>query len=358
MHKEQITDKEAFCLLSLFIIGTSLILGVGGQAKNDAWIVGILGTILAIPIILVYARISYLYPGKDLFQIIRAIFGNFMGRALSILYIWYAFHLGALVIRNFGEFVNIVSLPETPMMVGMLSLGLVGVYAVRSGVEILGRISAYIFPMLLVVIVLAHLLTIPQWNIDYLKPVLGNGMQPVLSGVFQALAFPFAETILFVSVFQALKTKKSPYKVFLGGLLFTGVVIAVSTFRNIVMLGSYLDKLYFPSYVAVSRVSIGDFVQRVEVAVVIIFVFGAFLKYSVCLLTLCQGIADIFSLRNYRSIVLQAGLLMVYFAYTVYDNAMEMEYWAFKVYPYYAFPFQIIIPCIIWLLAEVKVRRR
>ena len=38
----------------------------------------------------------------------------------SILYIWYVFHLGALVFRNFGEFMNIVALPETPMMISML----------------------------------------------------------------------------------------------------------------------------------------------------------------------------------------------------------------------------------------------
>jgi spore germination protein KB len=60
---------------------------------------------------------------------------------------------------------------------------------------------------------------------------------------------------------------------------------------------------------------------------------------------------------DYRSIVIQIGLLMIYFSYTVYDNSMEMQYWAFKVYPYYAFPFQVIIPIIIWILAEIKTRK-
>ena len=31
-----------------------------------------------------------------------------------------------------------------------------------------------------------------------------------------------------------------------------------------------------------------------------------------------------------------------------------MKYWAFEVYPYYAFPFQVITPIIIWVLAEAK----
>lgn len=357
MPKEQISEKEAFCLLSIFIMGTTLIIGIGGQAKNDGWIAGILGLMLAIPVVLVYARLNFLFPGKDLFHIIKLILGKFIGTALCLLYVWYAFHLGALVIRNFGEFINIVNMPETPMIVPMICLGLVSVYAVRSGVEVMARISAYIFPVLLLVIVIGQVLPIPQWNFNYLKPVMGQGVLPILKGGFQALTFPFAETILFINVFYALNTKKSPSKVFVAGILFAGVIIVLSTIRNIAVLGSLLDNLYFPSYVAVSRVSVGNFIQRIEVLVAILFVFGAFIKTSVCLLATCQGIAYIFNLRDYRSIVIQTGLLVVYLAYTIYDSTVMMKYWVIKVYPYYAFPFQIIMPCIIWLIAEFKVRR-
>jgi spore germination protein KB len=34
-----------------------------------------------------------------------------------------------------------------------------------------------------------------------------------------------------------------------------------------------------------------------------------------------------------------------------------MGLWAFKVYSYYAFPFQVILPIIIWILAEIKVKK-
>jgi hypothetical protein len=48
---------------------------------------------------------------------------------------------------------------------------------------------------------------------------------------------------------------------------------------------------------------------------------------------------------------------MSYFSYIIYDNIMEMKYWAFNVYPYYAFPMQVILPIIIWILAEVKAKK-
>jgi spore germination protein KB len=36
---------------------------------------------------------------------------------------------------------------------------------------------------------------------------------------------------------------------------------------------------------------------------------------------------------------------------------MVMKYWAFKVYPYYAFPMQVVIPIILWILAELKAKK-
>lgn len=357
MPKEQITDKEAISLFITFTIGTTLIIGIGGDAKNDAWIAGILSTIMFIPLIFIFSRILSLFQGKDLFDILELTLGKVLGKIIAVVYIWYAFHLGALVLRNFGEFINTVALPETPMIVPMFCLGLVCIIAVRLGTEVLGRTTTYFLPIVLFILIVVEVLAIPQLHLNYLKPILGNGFSPVLNGGFNAFTFPFAETVLFTGVFASLKTKKSPLKVYLWGGLFSAAIIIIITLRNIGVLGNMLGSFYFPSYEAVSRISVGDFIQRIEVTVSFVFIFGVFIKSSICLLVCCKGIEKMFALKDYRSIVIQSGLLMVYFSYVIYDNIMDMRYWAFKVYPYYAFPMQVILPMIIWVLAEVKARK-
>jgi spore germination protein KB len=158
-------------------------------------------------------------------------------------------------------------------------------------------------------------------------------------------------------LFSALKTKKSPYRVYFWGLLIASVIIIIITVRNIGVLGNMLDSFYYPSYAAVSQINIGEFLQRIEITVSLVFIFGVLMKGSVCLLVATKGISRILHLKDYRSIVIQTGLLMILFAYTVYDTSMEMKYWAFKVYPYYAFPMQVILPIIIWISAEVKAKK-
>jgi spore germination protein KB len=191
---------------------------------------------------------------------------------------------------------------------------------------------------------------------NYLKPVLGNGFKPVIAGAFNVFSFPFAETVLFIGVFSSLQTRKSPYKVFRWGLLIAGGTLVLMTVRNIVVLGNMIGNYYFPSYAAVSKIEIGNFLQRLEVTVSFVFFFGIFFKSTVCLLVASKGIARMFKLKDYRSIVIQIGILMILFAYTVYDNSTEMLYWAYNVYPYYVFPMQVIFPVVIWIFAEIKNR--
>lgn len=357
MLKEQITDKEAICLLIVFVMGTTLILGGGGEAKNDAWISSIVSLFMFAPMLLIFSRVLSLYQGKDLFDILIIIFGNVAGRIISIIYIWYAFHLGALVLRNFGEFVNTIAMPETPMFVPLLCMGLVCIIAVKLGLEVLGRTTTYFLPIIFFVLVVVEILGLPVTHFNYLKPVLGKGIVPIIKGGFASFSFPFAETVLFIGVFSSLKTKKSPIKVYFWGILISAFSIIIVTLRNIAVLGNTLGTFYFPSYEAVSQINIGDFIQRIEVTVSVVFVFSVFIKGSICLTVACKGIGKIFNLYDYRSIVIQTGLLMIYFSYTVYDNTMEMQTWAFKVYQYYAFPMQVLLPLIIWILAEIKVRK-
>lgn len=356
MVKEQITDKEAICLLIVFIMGTTLILGSGGEVKNDAWISVIVSLFMFIPMLLIFSRLLALYKGKDLFDILIIIFGNVAGKIISIIYIWYAFHLGALVLRNFGEFINTIAMPETPMFVPLLCMGLVCIFAVRLGIEVLGRTTTYFLPIVFFILAVVLILSLSDVHFSYLKPILGKGLTPVLKGGFSIFSFPFAETVLFIGVFSALKTKKSHVKVYLWGVFISASVIILITIRNICVLGNMKGSFYFPSYQAVSQISIGDFIQRIEVTVSIVFVIGVLIKSSICLLVACKGIGKILNLYDYRSIVIHTGLLMIYFSYFVYDSIMDMKLWAFKVYPYYAFPMQVILPVIIWILAEIKAR--
>ncbi len=354
MKREQVNDKEAICILVIFILGSTILTGIVGEAENDKWIAGLIGLLSAMPMLLIYARILFIFHGKDLFEILEILFGKIGGRVIALFYLWYSFHLGALVTRNFGEFMNVVAMTRTPMIVPMIAVGLLAVFAVRMGIDVIGKTSAYILPIILTIIGVVLLLAIPEMRVGNLKPFLGTDISILLKSSFSSFSFPFAESVLFLGVFSTLKSKKSSYKVYFTGLSIAGVIIIYITIRNTLVLGDIGNSFYFPSYVAVSGISIGEFVQRIEVSVAFALAVGSFIKISICLYVAANIFAKIFNLKDYRAMVLQLGLIMVFMAQILYKNTMDMQAWASNVYPFYALPFQVVLPIVIWIFSEVK----
>jgi spore germination protein KB len=325
----------------LFTMGSTLVLGVGPEAKQDAWFSIIIAVVFTIPVIAIYARILALYPEKNLYEILNTVFGSLFGRLIALFFIWYAFHLGTMVLRNFQEFIRVIAFPETPEFVPVMLMGILCIWVVKEGIEVLGRFSQLVIIILASIIITVTILSMKDADFDNLRPFLYNGIRPVIDGAFSIFSFPFAETVLFMAVFNFMKKRNNSYIVYYCALAIGAILILLSNVRNLLVLGAdIIDQVYFPSYTAVSLINIGEFLQRIEVTVAVVLLFGGFVKISVCLLAAVRGVDYLFKIGNYRQIVAPVGLLMMITSCFIYQNIMEMQEFAVKVYKYYAFPFQ------------------
>ncbi|WP_157794131.1 GerAB/ArcD/ProY family transporter [Paenibacillus donghaensis] len=358
MGKETIPSGHSVSIIILFVTGTSLFMGVAGSSGNSSWISILFAMVLAFPLMLLYARLHTLFPGRDLFDMLITVFGGILGRLFSCLYIWYAMHLGALILRNFGEFSKTVALTATPMLAPMLCIGLLCIWVVKAGLEVLGRSAKFLVLLTIAATVIVQLLCIPKFQFHHLLPLIDNGWPLVFTDTMGTFTFPFAEIVVFLGAFTVLPEKANARKIMLGGLFYSGGIILLVSLRNLLMLGpDTLSTLYFPTYVAISRINVGDFLTRIEGSVSFIFVTAIFVKVSLCLYMASNGVAKIFKLKSYRSVVLQIGLIMIYFADFVYKDIMEMQYFAYHIYKIYALPFQVGIPLVLWVCAEIAAKR-
>jgi spore germination protein KB len=359
MEKEVISERQGIVLFILFLIGSTFLIGTGGQAKQDSWISIIIAVAGSSVILLLYSKILSHYPGKDLFDILQIVFGKYIGKFLCIFMIWFAFHDGTLVTRNLSEFTNVHVLPDTPVVVPMLFFIALCIWGVKEGIEVLGRWSEFFVIIVISTFLFITILSITQMDIDRLKPILDNGFTPILKGAFSAFSFPFGETVVFTMVFSNINKGGNYNKVFIVGLLIGGLLIFIAVSRNILVLGAEeLSNTYFPSYSAVSLIHIGEPLQRLEMTVTIVFIVCVFIKVNMCLLAVSKGIVKVFGFNDYRFIVTPVALLMLEFSFFIYKNTMEMTDWAFKAWPYYSLLFEVIIPLIIFIAVEVKGKKK
>lgn len=355
---ENISEKQAISIMILFILGSTIVVGSGSLAGRDSWLATTISFLGAVPLYLMYSKILSSFPGLNIYEINEKLLGKYLGKFTSLLYVWFSLHLGALVIRNFGEFILTVSLPETPILVTMLFMGLLCSWMVKEGVEVLGSFSEYFVIIIVFFIVLINTsITLPKMDFDNVRPLLYDGWKPVISASFIALTFPFAETVLLASFISRIKDSKKIKRIYIMGGLCAYLVVFIVTIVNVLVLGPELVSNYnFPSYYVLSKVNIAEFLQRMEILISSVFIITGIVKISSCLFSFCIGIKTVFNLDDYHFLAVPSGILMIGLAYIVYDSIFEMMDFAFKIWPFYATPFEIIIPFFLYLLCLINKR--
>ncbi|WP_268064299.1 GerAB/ArcD/ProY family transporter [Clostridium estertheticum] len=88
----------------------------------------------------------------------------------------------------------------------------------------------------------------------------------------------------------------------------------LTTLRNLLVLGSEtVNKLYFQSTMAVGLITLG-LLERLELTVMIVFLVCVFIKISICIFVVCNGISKVFVFDDYKFIATPVALLMLSFS--------------------------------------------
>ena len=356
MRKEQISGSEVYILMITFMIGTTTAISPFIESRQNTWLSLLFALVFTTPIVIIYGNISGMHPNKDIFQILEYIFGKVAGKIIGGFYTFYFFHLGAICIRNMTEFIQIASLPESPQYFTALFIGILAIYVLKAGLEVMVRVNKFIFPFLIFIISLTILFVIPRAHITHFLPLLENGWKPVLKNSHLIATFPFGETVVFLSFFNTVREKKKASKIYLKGIYLGASVLFSIIVRNILVLGgANLALSTLPSYDAVSLINIGNFIRGIEVIIAIVITIAGFIKVSVCLLASCIGIAGLFNFDDYKWVAAPLGLLMMSLSFILYDSAMRMVEWV-NVYKFYVIPFQLIIPIFVLIFGGLKKR--
>lgn len=356
MPEQTLKERQAICFLTVFMCGSSIIIGGTTKTGQDSWMCLLVAQLFAVPMLMLYARIMWLFPEKNIYQIAEYVFGKFFGNIITVLFIWYSFHLSAMVLRNFSEFMQLVAMPETPQLALMLINLFTAVYMAKKGVEVMGKWVVVVICVLNVTILSTLFLLYNQVDFTNLMPVLNHSTKEFLECGYSLSSFPFMETIVFLGIADSVRRPNSPFKIYGLSIFFTSVILAVIMLRNIVSLGpAMLKSVYFPSYVSARIIDVSDFLVRIEGSISLNFIITGSTKIALCLLTACRGIAYLFRIDDYRKILLPVALAVTALCVTLYENTMQMMNFI-KIYPIYAFPFQVGIPLLIWISGEIRNR--
>lgn len=358
IHNNQLTTRQMLLMMLLFTFGSSIVLGINSQNRQDSWISLLTAAVICTPLFLIYARIIDLMNGQDFFTCILDWFGTIAGKIIIGLFVWYFLHLAAIVTRNLSEFMEIAAMTETPQLPLMISILLVAIYLCKSRIQVIGRwsvIGCYITAAIVTITILA---TLSHMNFYYILPIMEHSPSEILRGAINISAFPYAECVVFLPLMSAVKNNNS-YKTFLKAIFWSTAVLITIMMRNLFCIGPHLMVAeYFPSFTCAKIMEIGDFLSRIEGTISINLVVAGLTKTAISLYSASLGLAKLMNIPNKMDLITMPVCL---FALTLclvsYTDALQM-FGFLNFYVYYAFPFQVIIPVIIWLMGEWKTRKK
>lgn len=85
--------------------------------------------------------------------------------------------------------------------------------------------------------------------------------------------------------------------------------------------------------------------------VMMTFPYGELVAF---LYSISMGISQLFKLDDYKPFITPISLITIAMSLWILESAFEQPRWAEEVYPFYALPFQVIIPIIILIISIIK----
>lgn len=360
IEKGKISAFQLFCLIVSFLLGSTTILQNINVAGRDTWISSGIALFFGIGGSLMFVYLVSKFPGKNLAEYSEMIFGRAAGTLINLLYVWYFLHLGALVLRNYAELLSGTVMPESKLWLFGVFFGIASAYLVKHKIESMGRLSEIALPITIAVSLLTTVLIAFSNVIDlqHLLPIMEHGIKPVLLGAVPIISFPYMEIVVLAMCIPYINNPKKTKFIVPAGVFLTGVILTMVSAETISIFGLFSGSLSFPRFFAVRLISIGQFINRIEAIMLIVWIMSGLIKIGVCLYASTLTIAHIFRLKDFGFLAIPMTALMVSLSILLYPDIFQMLDFAVNIYPIYAFPFQVILPFTMCVLAKIKFRKK
>ncbi|WP_424767392.1 GerAB/ArcD/ProY family transporter [Paenibacillus sp. sgz302251] len=346
-------------LVIMFGVGSSILVApasLAAAAKQDAWISSFIGVVVGFLPIIVYIALANLFPRQTLIEINESVFGKWLGKLISFLYVQFFFILSFMLLGDIGYFLTTEVMPETPIIFIMGGVMFIVVMATRLGPVVFAEGAEIFFPWVMFMIVMTVVMLLPNIESRKIEPILENGFMPVLKA-----SVPFVslqEYVILLMIYPLVKNAKRAGKAFYSGSLIAGLLLVITILICILVLGSSLTQVsMYPTFTLAKKISIGNFLERVEVIVGGLWFVTIIFKLILTFFAASHGISQLFGFKSYRFLTIPLGMLTTVFVLPAYTNIVFVMDFIHRVWPAYGLTFMVALP-FLTLLAALLLKKK
>ncbi|WP_134701153.1 endospore germination permease [Ammoniphilus sp. YIM 78166] len=356
VEKGKISALQMAILMHPTIIATGILLVPGltaHHAERDLWMSPAWASLVGFLTVYIAIQLNRMYPKETIIEYSSRIVGTLPGKALGLIVLLFYLHVNGIIIREYGEFIIGIFLMQTPLGFVMGSMTLACAFAVRGGIEVLGRLGQMFVPIVLLLTLFMFFLIIPDMELENMFPIMEKGLMPSFKGSVPLQAW-FSEFLLISFLLPFLTDREKGLKWGMISVFLVMVMMVVTNLATLFVLGGTTGTFLYPVMNIIRYVSVGDFLEHLESLVMAMWVIGAFMKISVFYYALALGAAQWLNLSDYRPLVFPLGFLLALFAVWASPNLQEMAHFLGTSGSFYLVSIQVGIPLFLLMIACIR----
>lgn len=351
---ERISGRQLILIGIAFTLDSTLV-NVPSQvieaARMDAWLSLLAAALVLTLTMWLISKVMDRYPGKDLFEVmIGAV--PFVGKGLALLYTAFFMFILARDVRMIVDFTNITLLPKTPIMLISILIVFTVFIIARGGVEILARMTEIWLPVFIVTIFIMPVTLFRDFDVSYLQPMFAGGIaKPAFEGGWYLVAYIGEVTALpLIFANNAYKFKYGFKALWFG----TGLLLLIHYYIILVLGIKFPLRVLYPTYELVRQIRVTDFLDRLDLPLVGIYLPAMITKIAYSLYIVCHGLKRVFPQLSAKQLTMPFAMLAYVCSYWFFSNAVQLT--AFnRVWPFIALLYVFVIPLLLFAAARKRI---
>lgn len=361
MSVTKISIYQLIALLTLFLLGSSIVLGLNLEAEENAWLINTGAALSGVLFFFFYAYLLKKNGWPEFHKLMEQAFGKVLGKIVLTLYSLYFLYIGTRVLKDFIYFITQTFFYNIDhWIIAFISVCLI-CYAAILGLEAVARASELLFVFTILLIALIVLFSFVSGIMmgENVRPIFDWGVLD-LSNWIQYLTFPYGEMVVFLVLFPFLNDHQKLVKRGWIAILLSGIILISITEIIIAILGAKVASLYtYPLVKAIEMIELLDIIQHLELLTAFAFIIVGFVKVSIFFISGAKGISYLLPVLQEKFIIILLGVMVMSGTFLIARDLPEHLFIGLELVPYYLhIPFQFIIPLIILLTTWIKRRKR
>lgn len=355
----KISPRQFKILVIMCFIGTSILLTPGGlasEAKQDAWIAAILGSIVGLFFVWFYIIVGSRFGNLTLIDYSYKILGKWLGSVVSLLYVSFFLINCSTIVWFVGDFVTTQIMPETPIQFTNILIVAIVVIGTRLGLETFSRAGEILYPWVIGLFLILVFFAAKDIKPQNLQPSFEYGFKPILRGALLYASYSSMTLIVLMMIFpNNANNLKETKKSFLKGTLLGGIMIFIVTTLAILVLGhSITARSTFPTYILAKKVRLSTFLQRIESVIAILWLITIYYKILLYFYGGVLGLAQILKLKDYRPLTLPMGMIIVILSLVVFPNSTYSMVWTSTTWIPYILTYGFFLPLFLLVVSVFR----